>query len=616
VPRLSFPSAVPSPVAAAAQKPRVILLMMMDDADYHDFGYHSVDAVTPNIDSIGEAGLVLSRYYSAGTICSPTRASLLTGNDPAHYGLMRLWPDKARNVLGDYYQSMNGLPANEQTLARSLAAEGYASLHIGKWHLGTSSQRFLPAANGFDLYEIMSAYPYAGAMRSKTQSGEKTVTSEWRAKYQADRIIEFLESNLASGKNLFINWWPIEPHAISEAQGLFYVPPTFDAAAYLAATGQTLDTSTHRGKLLAQMFAFDEEFGRVIAALKSHGVYDDSLVIATSDNGGYLGALSSTRSVSQYKDTLSEGGIRVPFAASWPNRFAAGTHSDHPMQSTDLYPTIMRLIGGAQPDAIDGANLAGLLLSGQGGRKPMFFSFRRVSWRSSQDDRRDDSFALIDGCDKIVQQLGERRYYNVCSDPGERSNLNSTNPARFQELSDALDRRRLVSSRFYSASQLDGGITFEHNERLNIHEGDLTIFATLNAASYHHSGTVNIYRRGQGINFVISNGQLTASLTGVADTSSTPSYRNVTLSTAMPLDGADHKVALVIRGYLFGGSTIDLFVDGERRSRVAAPVGERLSLGQSIYAVMDERVSARLGSPGVTMKDVGVYLTAIEPNEL
>jgi hypothetical protein len=82
----------------------------------------------------------------------------------------------------------------------------------------------------------------------------------------------------------------------------------------------------------------------------------------------------------------------------------------------------------------------------------------------------------------------------------------------------------------------------------------------------------------------------------------------------MPLDGADHRVALVVRGYLFGGSTIDLFVDGQRRSRIAAPVGERLGLGSSIYSIRDERVPARLGSPGVTMRDVGIYLTAIDPS--
>ena len=590
--------------------------MMMDDADYNDFGYHSLDAVTPNIDSIAHDGLVLSRYYSAGAVCSPTRASLLTGNDPARYGLMRLWPDRARNATGDYFQSMSGLPANEQTLARSLADEGYASLHIGKWHLGISSAQFLPAANGFNLYEIMSAYPYTGTMQSKTQDGEKSVNSEWRAKYQADRIIQFLDNQLATGKNVFINWWPIEPHTLSDARGLFYVPPTFDAAAFKAEAGRTLDTSDDRGKLLAQMFAFDHEFGRVLEFLKSRGLYDDSLVIATSDNGGYFGALSPTRNVSSYKDTLSEGGIRVPFAASWPKRFAAGTHSDRPMQSTDLYPTIMRLIGATPPNSIDGVSRAGLLLSGEGTRKPMYFSHRRVSWRSSPDDRLNDSYALIDGCDKIISDLGQRRYFNVCSDVGERSDLSSTNQARFEELSDALDRRRLTASRFYSAGRLNGAVAFAHDERLNVHDADLTIFATLNADSYHHSGTVNIYRRGEGVNFSISNGQLTAILKGVADNSYIPAYRTITLSTAMPLDGADHSVALVVRGYLFGGSTIDLFVDGERRSRIAAPISERLALGPSIYSIMDERVTAQLGNNGTTMRNVAIHLTAIEPNEL
>jgi arylsulfatase A len=589
---------------------------MLDDADYNDFGFYSTDAVTPNIDAIARQGVVLSRYYSAGAACSPTRASFITGNLPARYGLGRLWTDLPASVTGDYFQGKRGLPESDATLARSLGMEGYRSLHIGKWHIGTSATRFLPKAQGFEFYELMAGAPWEGTMRVSTESGAKTVTSEWRARYQADRIISFIDDNLASGQNLFINWWPIEPHAVPQGDELFYVPATFDRAAFnAAAPNNRLNLGTNRGKLVATMFAFDSELGRIVDFIKQKGVFDDSLVIVTSDNGGYQGALSPTRDVSGHKEMLAEGGIRVPFATSWPNRFAAGTHSDLLVTSTDLFPTIMALIGGALPANIEGENLSTVLLNGRGSRKPMFFEARLVSWRKSAADKFDQSFALIDGCDKIIQVNLQLRYYDVCTDPGERNELSGRNSARFSALRTMLRERRPRASEYLSISQLGAVRNLPSDDRLDIHHDDLSVYATMNLDSVPVNGTYTIYRRGDGVDFRIADGMLTATVTGVADSTVRPAFRTVKLSAPMPRDGNNHRVGLVIRGYLFGGSTLRLFVDGRLVAEAAAPLNARLQAGQSIFAVKSESMVARLGDASLSMSDVQIYLNALEPDE-
>ncbi len=615
--RLCWQTASPSAVSTAAAKPKIIFLVMLDDADYNDFGYYSADAVTPNIDTVADKGVVLSRYYSASGICSPTRASLLTGQSPMRFGINRVWPQLPEAVTGDYFAGARGLPDNDPTVAQALGGEGYTSLHVGKWHVGSAEERFLPKGKGFDTFSIQFGDPAARPLRTITENGRGTVQTEWQSKYEAERIISFLDQNLPTGRDLFVNWWPVDPHIVPQpGGGNHYVPPTFDRAAFdAAAGGKALDLSTDRGKLLATMFAFDAQLGRVLEHIRSKGLYDDSLIIVTSDNGGSSGALSPTRFLAGSKSSVSEGGIRVPFAASWPKRFAAGTHTGEPMTTADIFPTLMGLIGGPVPTAIQGRNRASTLLSGSASRSPMFFGLRRFEERRFDDDRQHDTFALIDGCDKIMQIALQLRYYNVCTDPGEQTDLTARNPARFGELRAALRAQRLLVSRYQEIASVPAASALAPNERLNTHADDLSVYATANLSAATAAGPYNIYRRGQGLDLRIEGGSLVATITGVGDTSIRPMFRTVRLSAPLPNDGRDHRIGLVVRGYLRGGAVISLFIDGRRVARLAPPLNAPLDPGPSVLAVRSENVRVDLGSNGLPLKDVLILTNAIEPDE-
>lgn len=590
---------------------------MLDDADYNDFGYYSTDANTPNIDSVARQGVRLSRYYAASGVCSPTRAAMLTGQSPIRYGINRLWPNQPVSAKGDYYFGSRGLPDQDPTIADGLRAAGYRSLHVGKWHIGVGEPRFLPSGKGFDEFNIQTGDPSVGNVRTLNEKGATTPIADWQSKFEADRIISFLEQNRASGKDLFVNWWPVEPHTVAERNGSsFYVPPTFDRAAYdRDKPGNNLDLSSDRGKLLAMLHSFDSQLGRVLEYIRRENLIDDSLVVVTSDNGGMRLALSPTRDVSGFKASLSEGGVRVPFAASWPRRFAAGTHTDLPFNTVDLYPTLLALIGGEVPAGIEGRNLSSVLLNGTGRRPPIFFQMRNVEFRWKEDETFHDAFALVDGCDKIIRDASVTRYFNVCADPGEKTDLSQSNRPRFAELENLMRTNRLRVSRYLQAASLSEPAVLAPNERLNTHQDDLSVYVTASLAGLS-AGSHNIYQRGDGIDLRIENGRLVATVTGVVDTSVTPSFRTVTLSAAIPNDGQAHRLGFVIRGFVRGGSSISLSVDGRTAAKLAAPLNVGLDPGSSVLAVKSENVRTNLGSAALSLRDLLVFTTALEPNEI
>jgi arylsulfatase A-like enzyme len=608
-----WPAARPSAVSAAPARPRLVLLVMLDDADYHDLGFYSADAATPNIDSIADNGVALSRYYGASGICSPTRASIITGNSPLRFGLNRLWPSWVQTPPLDNMLGMRGLPSSNPTIARAMGDAGYRSFQIGKWHLGNSRPEFLPDQFGFDSFELVEGNPVGGPLIVQSENGLRTENPIWRAQYEADRVIDFIDQNAATAQNLFVTWWPVEPHTVGDE--LFYVPPTFDPDQFIAdsPTGR-LDTVSDRGQLLAMMHSFDAQFGRVLNFIRDQGMFDDALIIVTSDNGGYRTALSPSRFISGFKASLAEGGIRLPFTASWPNRFARKTHSDLPMMSTDLFPTLMGLIGAPVPAGLDGRDLSSLLLTGRGNREPMYFELRRASWRGAEEDRLAQSYAYIQGCEKIVRFNGVTSYYNVCTDPAETRDLVDENPTAFLSLMTQLLAERIRIATYFQLATLNGRRVLPDDPRLNVHNDDLSIYATIDASQLAAGRSFNLYRRGEGIDFSVQGHRLIARFNGVADTSLNPQYKTVELSTDLPATG-EQRIALVVRGYLRGGSTISLYVNGVRRAMLAGPVNGQNLAGDSIFAIRNERADARVGDIGLVLTDYRLLTNAIEPDE-
>lgn len=613
---LCFPTARPSAVSEAPAKPKIIFVLMLDDAGYNDVGYNSTDAVTPNIDSIARDGVRLSRYYAGSGICSPGRAAFLTGHSPMRYGLNRLWENKPDDAQGDLFYGQRGLPDEDKTLADSLKAEGYKTFHAGRWHLGTSQSKFLPGGKGFDEFTVLIGdNPASGSAQAITRAGKSIVQTEWQAKYEADRIISNLDASVSAGENVFINWWPREPHtAYTPSAGeYYYIPPTFDRAAFdRDSAGKSVDLNTDRGKLIAMLYALDSQFGRIIDYLKDKDLYDDSLIVVTADNGSSRRALSPSHELQEAKGTLFEGGLRVPFTASWPKRFSPGTHTNTTMSAFDVYPTIMGLIGANVPSGTEGTNLASVLLQGTGSRGPLFFELRNTHFRRREDETFYDTYALIDGCEKLIIWLGREHYYNLCDDPNERAHLgNSSGLSRMRTL---LRSNRLRVSRFHGSASTNTSSQLGSSERLNIHQDDLAVYATVNLGS-GSPGSYNLYRRGDGVNLRLEGGRAVATITGVSDTSRSPGYRTVSLSAEIPADGRNHRLGLVIRGYLHAGSTISLYLDGVMKSRLMAPLGVSFDPGNSVMAVKSEVASAEVGAAGLALSDVLVLTNAIEPDE-
>lgn len=422
---------------------------------------------------------------------------------------------------------------------------------------------------------------------------------------------------MTAGNNVFVVWSPPEAHhAWTPAAGdHYYIPPTFDRAAFdRDAAGKSIDLGSNRGKLLAMLYAFDGQFGRVLDYLKQKGLYDDSLIIVTADNGSARRALSPSHEFMDAKGSLFEGGLRVPFTASWPKRFKAGTHTNTTMSAYDVYPTLMGLIGAPVPTDIEGTNMASLLLAGTGSRGPLFFELRAADFRGRDDETYYDTYALIDGCETLLVWQAREHYYNLCDDPNERSNLANRNDSGHSRMSALMRSHRLRVSRFTELASVSAPSQLGSSERLNIHQDDLAIYATINVGS-GAPGNHNIYRRGNGIDLRLEGNRVIANVTGIADSSRNPALKSVSLSAQIPADGRAHRLAFVIRGYISAAATMSLYVDGEVQSRVRAPLGVKFEAGPSVLAVRSEAAGATLGANGLAMSNVLVLTNAIEPHE-
>lgn len=483
---------------------------------------------------------------------------------------------------------------------------GYSTFHAGKWHLGVSQKRFLPGAKGFDEYRLLHSQPIGGALPVVTEKGKFTTDDQvWRPAYEADEIIGFIERQSQKGKPAFVDWWPIEPH------WPLYVPPGFDNDCC------GFDLETYRGQLLAMMYQWDREFGRIVAYLKKADLYEDSLIIITSDNGGLPKAVAEHRKLAVGKSSIYEGGIRVPFVARWPAVIARGETDAQVMTSMDIFPTLMDLLGGGKP-ATDGEDMSAIFEGGEAEhRKPPFWQVRTDSVRRYDDETRSEQFAMRQGCLKVIKTEAASnpyRMYDVCADPAEEMDLAPKRPYRFERMKRDLLERRMEISRYTGRDLVDEPVIIENDDRLNIHQDDITIKATVEPG-YEREGRYVLYRRGTGIRLTLEEGRLVARIKGVADASNRPAIKEVSLEAPLPRDNKRHDIQLMIRGYLRGQSTIWLFVDGRERDKLWGGIGS-YDLGESVFAVLWEEVPAQLGDEGISLADYEIFLTAIRPDEM
>ena len=316
--------------SSQSQKPPNIILILADDLGYGDVGCYGSRIKTPNIDRLSREGVRFTDYYAASSVCTPSRAALMTGRYPVRSGLT--------GVL--QAADTNGLPESETTVAQTLRSAGYRTAAVGKWHLG-SMRQYLPTNRGFDEY---LGIPYSSDMwplplMRNTEVLEETTRIDSLTVRYTDRAVDFI--NRAKEAPFFLYMAHTAPHLPLMAS------ERFRGHSPLGPYGDVVEE-------------MDWSVGEVLNALETHGVADNTLVMFTSDNGPwYQGSRGGLRGS---KGETYEGGMRVPFIARLPGRIQPGTVSAGVASAMDILPTAARFANASLPgQMLDGLDIGPLL---------------------------------------------------------------------------------------------------------------------------------------------------------------------------------------------------------------------------------------------------------------
>ncbi len=442
---------------SAATPPRLnIVLFLIDDLGWRDIGANgSTYYQTPHIDRLAREGVRFTDAYAACAVCSPTRAAVLTGKYPARI-LLTDWLPSGRWAPNAKLQSgrfVRGLPAEEFTLAEALREAGYRTAHIGKWHLG-SEPFSLPQHHGFDVNIGGNAHGAPGSYFAPYAGDWSIPTTGQRATWQVlpdGKSGEYLTDRLTDEAVKFI-------HTHRERPFFLYFPhygvhTPLQAKPDVVAKYEKIPVAQQQGKpaYAAMVESVDDSVGRVMATLKELGLEENTLVIFTSDNGGFYNATSNAP-LRANKGAYYEGGIRVPLIVKWPGVARPGLVSAEPVTSTDFYPTCLAAAGlPLRPNQHrDGLNLRPILAGGASlGRASLFWHFPHYNEHPSSAPSsvvRRGPWKLIETFDPVGVEL-----YNLTDDLGETKNLAAQNPAMAADLQRELETwRRSVGAEMMS----------------------------------------------------------------------------------------------------------------------------------------------------------------------
>jgi uncharacterized sulfatase len=454
-----------APAQPAAQRPPNIIVILADDLGFNDVttyggGYAALGVPTPAIDALAREGVRFDRGYSGSAVCTVSRAALLTGRYPWRFGVEftptpgamgRVAPALYNDVAGRLHPAVVdrdkasrardfndlGMPASEQTIAELLKARGYHTVHIGKWHLG-STPEMRPNNQGFDESLFMESGLYLpqdhpGVVNSKQDfdpidrflwpnmrfavsynGGKWFEPAKYLTDYFTDEAVAAIHANRNRPFMMFLAHWGV--HTPLQA-----AKEDYDALAAIP---------DHRRRVYGAMVrSVDRSVARVMKALRDEGLDENTLVVFTSDNGApaYIGLPEVNRPYRGWKLTLFEGGVHVPYVARWPARIAPGTQLQQPVSNIDILPTVAAAAGASLPTdrPIDGVNLLPAL-AGPGGAAPS----RPLFWRDGPYRS-----VLDKGWKLIAAHRPQRAWlFNLDEDPTEKHDLAAQRPDKLAEL--------------------------------------------------------------------------------------------------------------------------------------------------------------------------------------
>ena len=490
-------------------KPNIIVVLI-DDLGFNQIssyggGMSNGNFKTPNIDDLAEDGVLCTNGYSSSPICSPSRASLLTGRFPTRFGYeftpttssmmkaISLFSKKNEVADGVYYDNREeniidieqmGLPQSEKTIAEMLKPEGYHNIHIGKWHLGHSKD-FLPRKHGFDeslridqgsLFlpeddkNVINAklefdpidkvlwgnLPYA----VNFNEGPRMNPDGHLTDYLTNEAVKAIKKNKNRPFFLYLAYWAV--HSPLQAKKEDYEKLSF--------------IENHNERVLASMvMTVDRGVGKIRDVLKKNNIDDNTIIIFTSDNGapGYIGLPDLNKPYRGWKLTHFEGGVHVPFIVSYPNKIPKGTTYKGRVSNLDILSTVASVAGvdmnrnDLKEIEFDGANVLPYLI-GENEGEPQRILFNKSG---------NYSFIIKEGWKLQVDLVQNKKWlYNLNEDPTEQINLIKSDLEKLNELEKILNKKISEQVKPIWPSLLDWPIFIDKTLDETVNKNDEYIF--------------------------------------------------------------------------------------------------------------------------------------------
>ncbi|MFT5692541.1 MAG: arylsulfatase A [Oceanicoccus sp.] len=424
------------PIINASEQPNIVFLFA-DDLGYGDIGsFNPAVKHTPNIDSLAKSGVKFTSFYSASPVCSPSRAALLTGRYPIRQGIHEVF----------FPESWTGMPSNEITIAEVLRDKGYYTAMVGKWHLG-HRQEFLPLQQGFSEY---FGVPYSNDMAGLyylegNKASIATIDQTLLTKTFTERAVDIIKRQ-KSDTPFFLYLAYSMPHV-----------PIFSSEQFHSKTNGAY------GDVINEL---DWSVGRIRETLAAQGLEENTLLIFSSDNGGWtlMGDEGGDNgNLREGKGTTYEGGQRVPTIAYWPKGITQPREYSGIATMMDWLPTFAKLAGADIPDNVilDGQDISPLLLENElsTGRSFAYYSngdleaFRQGDWKVKFPYAKTPLKLnwILPG---VIPNHGVQ-LFNLTDDPGEKTNLANELPEKVKELT--LLSETFESSLGHLPDRLDNG---------------------------------------------------------------------------------------------------------------------------------------------------------------
>lgn len=390
-----------------------IIVIYCDDLGYGDLACFGSETIrTPNIDRMADEGMKFTEFYSASSVCSPSRAALLTGRIPQRMGISGVF----------FPRSFTGMPTDEITTAELLKTAGYATGIVGKWHLG-HREKYLPMQRGFDEY---FGIPYSNDMHSAVYiEGNEVVDfhpdQHFTTKTYTEKTLDFIERHSDGPFYLYL------AHSMPHVP--IYASPEFDGR-------------SGKGLYVDVIEELDWSVGEVLAKLEEEGVLSNTLVVFSSDNGPWLAMREhggSAGPLREGKMFTFEGGQRVPTLALWPGVIAGGSVFDDLALMTDWHPTFAEIAGVELPSDrdYDGESILNILnASGERtGREFLYYDNFDLQCYRNGDWKIKLPYQGFPGANwKKAVAPHDTLLFNLKDDPGEMQDLFSLKPDKVAEM--------------------------------------------------------------------------------------------------------------------------------------------------------------------------------------